>query len=237
MYWLILKPLFLLLALMIMVIFIRLLFISFKYNNSQYGSVSGNRFLKTAFDKGLYGEFLTFWNLEKLDGNNHLLTNIYIPKEDGTTTEIDLIMINPTGIYVFESKNYSGWIYGDEKNKNWTQTLNGGREKNKFFNPVWQNKAHISALNKFLNEVNSKSFYSYIVFSDRCELKKVNLTSSSVTIMKRQNLLVRLKRDLNERSAVLSDQQITRIYERLKNRALADGTVKEQHIKNIKCRL
>lgn len=43
------------------------------------------------------------------------MTNLYLPKEDGSTTEIDLIMLSETGILVFESKNYSGWIFGDEK--------------------------------------------------------------------------------------------------------------------------
>jgi hypothetical protein len=51
------------------------------------------------------------------------MTNLYIPKKDGSTTEIDLIMLSQTGVYVFESKNYSGWIFGDEKSKNWMQTL------------------------------------------------------------------------------------------------------------------
>ena len=96
-----------------------------------------------------------------------MLTNVYIPKNDGTTTEIDLLMINKTGIYVFESKNYSGWIFGDEKSKNWTQTLKGGK-KNKFFNPILQNRAHINALKKLVKDVDSNNFYSYIVFSDRC---------------------------------------------------------------------
>jgi hypothetical protein len=61
-----------------------------------------------------------------------------LSKKDGSTTEIDLIMIDETGIYVFESKNYSGWIFGDEKRKNWVQTLEN-RQKNYFYNPIWQN--------------------------------------------------------------------------------------------------
>jgi hypothetical protein len=69
--------------------------------------------LSTIFNSGNYGEFLTFCCLEKLKGDHKLLTNVYLPKKDGSTTEIDLIMIDETGIYVFESKNYSGWIFGD----------------------------------------------------------------------------------------------------------------------------
>lgn len=49
-------------------------------------------------------------------------------------TEVDLIYINTSGIYVIESKNYSGWIFGDFKQKYWTQTFK--TEKHKFYNPV-----------------------------------------------------------------------------------------------------
>lgn len=82
----------------------------FRFRNSDYQFKSGNSFFKTIFDKGSYGEFLTFSYLEELKMFKKLLVNIYVPKEDGLTTEIDLIMLSPTGIYVFESKNYSGWI-------------------------------------------------------------------------------------------------------------------------------
>ncbi|SHI07229.1 nuclease-related domain-containing protein, partial [Clostridium grantii] len=140
-----------------------------RYRGSKYKIASGNSFFKTVFDKGNYGEFLTFSYLEKLGKQNKLMTNIYLPKADGSTTEVDLIMLSETGIYVFESKNYSGWIFGDEKNKNWTQSLQN-KQKNKFYNPIWQNKGHISALKDTLG-INKEDFYkSYIIFSERCTL-------------------------------------------------------------------
>lgn len=148
--------------------------------------------MKTIFDKGSYGEFLTFCMLEKA-GENNILTNIYLPKKDGTTTEIDLLMVDTTGIYVFESKNYSGWIFGDEKSKMWTQSLKGGH-KNKFFNPIWQNKGHISALDNYLDGQFSEAFYSYIIFSERCELKKVNFSSSNISVIKRNKLIHEYKK-------------------------------------------
>lgn len=102
-----------------------------KFSGSKYQAASGNSFFKTIFDTGNYGEFLTFAKLEKLQGRYKLLTNLYLPKQDGTTTEVDLVMIAETGLYVFESKNYSGWIFGDEKSKNWMQTLpNKHKERN-----------------------------------------------------------------------------------------------------------
>lgn len=61
-----------------------------RYKGSGYKAASGNSFFKTVFDKGNYGEFLTYNKLEKLNGYHKLMTNLYIPKTDGSTTEIDL---------------------------------------------------------------------------------------------------------------------------------------------------
>lgn len=232
----ILKLFIYLLILMGILTALKLVLVNVKYKRSQYGSVSGNSLLKTAFDKGVYGEFLTFVFLEKLEGNNKLLTNVYIPKEDGSTTEIDLLMMNKSGVYVFESKNYSGWIFGDEKSKYWTQSLKGGK-KNKFLNPIWQNKAHINALGKLLSEINSDVFYSYIVFSERCELKKVSFTTPNIYVVKRDVLFSALKKDMSRRSEVLSDIQISKIYETLKKHSLVDDAIKEKHIQSIKSRI
>ncbi|ADL52326.1 nuclease-related domain-containing protein [Clostridium cellulovorans] len=189
-------------VLMIVGVALRVLYVNAKYKNSKYKGDSGNSLLKAISNAGNYGEYLTFTALEKLQGGNKILSNVYIPREDGTTTEIGLIMLNKSGIYVFESKNYSGWIFGDENNKNWTQSLNG-KVKNKFYNPVWQNKAHISALMKLLRDIDSNYFYSYIVFSERCELKKVFVASQNVYIVKRNALLPKLKKDINGKKNIL----------------------------------
>ena len=92
-------------------------------------------------------------------------------------------MIAETGIYVFESKNYSGWIFGDEKGKNWTQVLEN-KQKNHFYNPVWQNNGHITALKYATGFHNPELYKSHIVFSERCTLKKVNVNLPNVFVMK-----------------------------------------------------
>ena len=194
----ILIPLIVIALIPLLVLTINRLFLYLKFSKSRYGVVSGNNFLKVAFDKGNYGEFLTFTYLEKLSGDNKILTNIYLPKKDRTTTEIDLLMLSNTGIYVFESKNYSGWIFGDEKSKNWTQTLKGGK-KNKFLNPIWQNKGHIKALQKILADVDDNYFFSYIVFSERCEFKKVSVFGDNISVVKRNKLFDLLKEHIENR--------------------------------------
>jgi len=206
------------------------------YRKSRYGAVSGINFWKTILDTGNFGEFLTFYKLERLQGNHKLLTNIYIPKSDDTTTEIDLLLINSKGIYVFESKNYSGWIFGDEKNKNWTQSLKGGK-KNKFLNPIWQNKGHISALKEYLKDVNSQNLYSYIVFSERCELKKITVQSTAIKVLKRDQLVSVLKKDFDSRPDVLGEDSIKSVFDRLEKLTKADDATKALHIQNIKSKL
>ena len=71
---------------------------------------------------GQYGEYLTEYALlsRSMEGYYVVLKNLYLPMK-GKTTEIDLLMIHEKGIFVFESKNYSGWIFGSEDQLKWTQ--------------------------------------------------------------------------------------------------------------------
>ncbi|HZJ99216.1 MAG TPA: nuclease-related domain-containing protein [Tissierellaceae bacterium] len=202
------------------------------YRNSDYGIASSNSFLRTIGDKGIYGEFITFTYLEKIKGYNKILANIYLPKKDGSTTEIDLLMVTETGIYVIESKNYSGWIFGDEEHKNWTQSLNN-RRKNKFYNPIWQNKGHISALSAVLNLNDDGIYKSIIVFSERCELKKIRITSENTKLIKRNKLIKIINDDIKTSSKVLSKSEIGQIYLRIKEFTCVDEKTKLDHISRL----
>lgn len=202
------------------------------YKRSSYKSISGNSFLKTFLDLGNYGEYLTFLQLTKIPGYKIILTNLYLPKEDGTTTEIDLLMLYETGIYVFESKNYSGWIFGDEKSRYWTQTLESG-EKNRFFNPIWQNKAHIKALVNMLPGVDESICKSYIIFSERCELKKIVVGATLAKVINRQDLIWTLKDDISNSPKLLTREKIDEIFATLQKFTLAGDDVKRKHIESI----
>ena len=93
--------------------------------------------------KGTIGERKIYAILENLKGSKGMLPNCYLPLENGKTTEIDLILIHESGIYVIESKNFGGWIFGNDTQKFWTQSFSdgrGGSKKYKFYNPLWQNE-------------------------------------------------------------------------------------------------
>ncbi|MDD2269696.1 MAG: nuclease-related domain-containing protein [Eubacteriales bacterium] len=218
----------------ITVTLIRLIIVSVKLKKSQYNAISGNGLFRTFFSKGNYGEFLIFAQLEKM-GESKILTNIYLPLEDDTTTEVDLILVNCYGIFVFESKNYSGWIFGDEKNKKWTQSLKGGK-KNKYFNPIWQNKGHISAIDAYLDKQYTNAFYSYIVFSERCSLKKITIKSDNVSVIKRNMLINELGDYMTFTPPKLTQEETQLIYEKLKANTLANKETKKKHIAEVKAK-
>lgn len=182
-------------------------------------------------DTGHFGEYLIDYALNSLPGYAQKLCNVYVPYK-GRTSEIDVVMLHETGIYVFESKNYSGWIFGDEKGQYWTQCLNP-KTKNRFYNPILQNKTHIKALKEYLHLTGEQAPISYIVFSQRCEFKKVCERSENTIVVQRPDMLKSLRRKIKDRPAIFTREQINQMYDELL--PLTDVTTeeKEKHIEDI----
>jgi restriction system protein len=98
----------------------------------------------------------------------HLLNNITIPFKDGTT-QIDHILVSTKGIFVIETKNYSGWIFGDENSKQWTQVLY--KVKSRFQNPIHQNFLHIKVVEQLLDFLPKEQIHSVVVFTGSAQFK------------------------------------------------------------------
>lgn len=197
-----------------------------------YKEASGNGFLSTFLNKGNYGEYLTYKELTRLKGYHRVMTNLYIPTKSGKSTELDLVMISQKGIFVLESKNYSGWIFGDEGNKNWMQILPGGK-KFPFFNPIWQNSGHIQALKAVVGIEEDACYHSYIIFSERCTLKQIQVTSPNVVVIKRNSLIPTIKQTIQQTEDKLTTKEIDQLYERLREYTLVDAETKQAHIRQV----
>ena len=104
--------------------------------------------------------------------------DIILPTPDGTT-QIDHILISPYGVFIIETKNYKGWIFGGVKQRTWTQSLY--RRKHKFQNPLRQNYKHLKAVQQAL-ELEWKSIHSVIVFVGNSKFKSI--MPPNVTTMK-----------------------------------------------------
>ena len=83
---------------------------------------------------------------QSIPGQRYLVNNLIIEDKYGNTSQIDHIFINSNGVFVIETKNLSGTIYGNNKQKEWTQVFNYGKQKYNFYNPIMQNETHIRKL-------------------------------------------------------------------------------------------
>lgn len=118
--------------------------------------------IKSSWFKGIIGEALVNISTKLLLNKEeyHLIKNVTLPTNDGTT-QIDHIIVSKFGIFVVETKNMKGWIFGKEQQKMWTQKI--FKSSHKFQNPLHQNYKHIKTLQECLNIDESKLF-SVIVF-------------------------------------------------------------------------
>jgi hypothetical protein len=76
-----------------------------------------------------------------------LLEDLTLPTSHGTT-QLDHIVLSRFGIFVIETKNMSGWIFGGENQARWTQVIR--RHKSQFQNPLRQNHHHLKVVQNLL---------------------------------------------------------------------------------------
>ena len=118
--------------------------------------------IKSAWFKGVFGEWqvnlLIKLFLNKAD--YHLIKNVTLPTADGTT-QIDHIIVSKYGIFVVETKNMKGWIFGTAHQKMWTQKIY--RHTSKFQNPIHQNYKHVKTLQSCLG-IEGDNVFSVIIF-------------------------------------------------------------------------
>lgn len=179
-------------------------------------------------------------NLVSMFGKSGIiLRNVYIPIQNNQTSEIDLLFITQKGLFVIESKYYSGYIFGNEHSQQWTTTLFAGKgafgrtkvEKHQFYNPIKQNQSHIRALTQYLGI--DVQYYSIIVFSERCELKNVTVYTPNVHVCQQGSLHRVISHIWDTYPDILSAEEIESIHSKLLPLINQDASVKNQHVQNI----
>ena len=119
--------------------------------------------------KGWLGEKATQFGMWlRLDSRVYQrLHNVVISAENGTT-QIDHLLVSIYGIFVIETKNKSGWIFGGERDRQWTQSIFG--KKYPFQNPLHQNYRHTQCLSTYLS-LDHALFHSVVFFIGDCTFK------------------------------------------------------------------
>ena len=214
----------------------KLFYLWLDYQGSDYQKQTGIGFFKMRWNAGLRGEYTIYRRLKNLEGKPRFLFNLYLPKEDGTFSEMDVLMLHSSGLYAFESKNYKGWIFGSEKGHYWTQTLPTGKgrsQKEKFYNPIKQHQTHLKWLQHFLGE-NMPSCHSYIAFGDEATFKKLELHSSDHQVLHYCQLKRNIKKRAKETGQVLTEEQLQALFDKLYPLSQVDEDTKKQHLQTIK---
>ncbi len=156
---------------------------------------------------------------ETVENEQYVINDIIIENE-GKSSQIDHIVINPRGVFVIETKNYSGRIYGTETKREWTQVLADGNVKNKFYNPLKQNATHVYNVKKIVGKL---PVYSLVVFvqNNTFHIQAPNVIS-----------LYELESVLQYGKNVLTIEQMRKAYDKLLA-SKADITM-EEHVYNIR---
>lgn len=199
---------------MIVIIFIVLiLVIVFKINSSKI--------------KGSVGEFKVNTRLNFL-GNEYIsLNDILIKSSNGNTSQIDELVLSEYGIFIIETKNYKGWIFGNEKSENWTQVI--FKEKHTFRNPIKQNWSHVYALKNVLSEFPNIHYFPIVVFTGDATLKGIE---STVPVIYSNKLNSTIKNLSSEKC--LSQTEVEKIKSILESVEITEKMARKEHVKNIK---
>ena len=139
--------------------------------------------------KGAFGEVRVDLTLGRFTNDSCFTVRDLLLVRDGKSTQIDNILFTTKKVYVIESKNYSGWIYGSETGKSWTQTFNhyGKVTKSSFYNPLTQNYGHIKYLSTFL-DIPISNFINIVVFSNDSRLKNITTDKASYYVVNLREL-------------------------------------------------
>lgn len=190
-------------------------------------SRTGFFFFRSPRVKGKIGEFNVYSRLNFLNQAEYkILNNVLIYTKDGRSVQIDHIIVSVYGIFVIETKNYKGWIFGNENSENWMQAIY--KEKNQFRNPVKQNFSHIYALKEILADYQNIKYIPIVVFSGNAVLKEID---SKTYVIYDSELLKVIKSESLEQ--IISQDEIQKITNIIIGKNIQNREAEDNHILNI----
>lgn len=178
--------------------------------------------------KGYFGEQivrLIGWLM--LDKSTYRrIHNITLPTPDGTT-QIDHVFVSRFGIFVLETKNMQGWIFGSEDQPQWTQKI--FKQTFKFQNPLRQNFKHAKAIEAAL-QIPPDTIHSVVNFVGDSDFK----TPMPPNVTYGIGFISYIK---SFRKQVFSEWQVADFLRRLESGRLAPNlATHSEHVQHLKTR-
>ena len=114
---------------------------------------------------GLQGEKTAAEVLKALPNGYTVVKNAVISHQ-GKQSELDLIIVGESGVFVVEAKNMKGDVYGDCDDKNWRKEKHRGENvyRDEFYSPVKQVRTHVHRLAGLLRDKGIKVFVEGVVY-------------------------------------------------------------------------
>lgn len=178
--------------------------------------------------KGKIGEKTIATVLKFLNTSNYKVINNIVLKTGEKTTQIDHLVISDFGIFVIETKNYKGWILGNEYSYYWTQVIYKRRER--LYNPIKQNLGHIKALKNCLVDYPNLKYVSIVVFLSKATLK----VHTTTPVVYSHQLRKTIKR-YSDRNLTATEKEA--IFKKISANNLIDTYDKRKHVQSIKQRI
>lgn len=147
-----------------------------------------------------------------------------------SSTQIDHIVVSKYGLFIIETKNHKGMIFGDDQGKVWTQTiLQGGRNVGRFtfYSPVRQNQTHISHLSNRI-KLPTVSMRGIIVFTS----PDVDLTNVRSSFCTQPSKLLDIINTYNR--VIFNDKQVDNIIMRIDKVNNKGYFAEKSHIEFVK---
>ena len=148
--------------------------------------------------------------------------NVIIPANNGTT-QIDHILVSPYGLFIVETKNRQGWIFGSGDQPRWTQSLYG--ENYSFQNPLRQTFRQKKVLSEYL-ELNESTIHTVVFFVGDCTFK-TPLPDNVIN-----SRLGKYVKQFQDR--ILASQEIDRIVGKLERHVSESSLTTRDHVRSLR---
>ncbi|MBQ0157631.1 MAG: NERD domain-containing protein [Bacteroidales bacterium] len=198
------------------------------------------KYLHSAEIKGKRGEALVNKELQQLPNDYTVLYDVVLPTDKGTT-QIDHIVIAKYGVFVIETKNYRGDIYGNDSRKEWTQVIvtpvTYQRKwyktytyvtKNKMYNPVKQSLGHMFRVKEWLKAYPHLPVVPIVVFVGEADLSHVESTHAVLALHELRTTIT------NYKTIYLSDEDTAKVVTILQAANVRESVSNTEHVAHIK---
>lgn len=181
---------------------------------------------------GASGERRVSSYLEDLPCESYAVYNDLLFRDRNYTTQVDHLVVSQYGIFVIETKNVHGKVYGSGNAEFWKQYLPdigyrsfGNTQEHQLRNPIWQNGGHIKALRRLVFG-NDAPIVGIVLFPDDTDL----YVTADFPVLHMWEIVsyIAAYQDL-----VLSQEQMEIYRERIMEVVSTSGTDRDLHLENV----